>query len=327
MMASEASPDTPRTPGKVGNSNKILDAKISLVNSAWPLKLQPKGDGAYTPSKQRTPEDHCLWLIKFCSHKRVVDEAIREFHVQADILWTEWVSKPLTDRGHVPQATRSMPRPVSEEERDKLLRCLINILDTRSKPFRDAEILRSPLSSHSGGKSSLRTSFISKPVPFSFPPRQNGETKRTHEKPFLDISPAKKAKGQDECTCKDMPPPDAPARLFRRDGETSRSTSTSFAASETSTVFSNPSFQISTRRSTQETIPDDKIPHPSEKEERSTSTISQENKDKNSNFGDPGRFDGNICNLEITENLISSPEEVEFRRNLDCIFRMSPFQF
>lgn len=340
-MAPEHVLEAPATPkrGDPDRSNASLKTKVDRLCACWPLALQLSDN--YSPAKNKgTLEEECLFLMGWCHHKKVLDTALEKFHRRAEVLYSGWVNKPEAERGVIPQATKQMPRPVSDDERKELLDCLIHVFRKQKEAYPDYR--QTPRSS-----TPTTNYFDTKSIPFPLAPRIGMEKKRAREEESLD-TPAKKPQGRAESMFSDMQP--LRGRNARQEPESSRSANTSFA----STVFSHPSFDAPMRTSTQETAPDDdELPLLKTQENVPASIAIQKEWNKSSDYGpsssyerafndsfgdDSGMHDQTdgeddeqlridqqlsqtIGERNLEEQSLTDPNECKFRARLENIFR------
>jgi hypothetical protein len=313
-----------RAPGTPSQGrDAIFNTRLSLLNDEWDLRLKPKQDWSNSPDKERgTQEDilvhKCLGNLNFCFHKKLLDAALNAFRLEATRLYSAWVKKPRAETGFIPEATRKIPRPVSDKERLELVKCLNDILQAEKNSWLASDA--SPLV-----KKQAISNFNDQAVPFALSP-QPGMDKRFREEPFPDLTSsakkAKKSEGQATRSFENMLPPNRAERggSFRQETPLSKSASTSFAASKAPSIFSEPSFGASNMTSTQETIPNDDLPEA--RHDRTAFTTLQHSRNQSSDYGS-SIFEGIIGDVSEGE-LIQYPalpnDEVEgFSQNLKDI--------
>jgi hypothetical protein len=122
---------TPRTPTKKADSEEInrkIKAIVESLSFNWDLRLKTTDPSESPEKRSRTPEEECVAKIVFLCWKFAIDPPLGRFSREADILYSRWVHKPKSERGVVPKATRQSPKPVTSEERQQLLQCLLQNL-------------------------------------------------------------------------------------------------------------------------------------------------------------------------------------------------------
>jgi hypothetical protein len=122
---------TPRTPTKKADSEEInrkIKAIVESLSFNWDLRLKTTDPSEPPEKRSRALEEECVAKIVFLCWKFAIDPPLGRFGREADILYSRWVHKPKAERGVLPKATRQSPKPVTSEERQQLLQCLLRNL-------------------------------------------------------------------------------------------------------------------------------------------------------------------------------------------------------
>lgn len=360
-------PQIPKTPSKPKNPRDVeLDNKIAVLCSTWPLGLRPKED--HSPSKNKDDNhDRCLFLIKWCFHQEVLDDVVKTFERRAEALYRGWVNKPRADRGVVPQITKFVSKPISDKEVELLLTCLIEIMKEHRDKYQPPTTPR---------PRKLEDRFPgTDPIAFPLNPLVGTDSKRPRDESFADVVSTKKVRAMADKSRRMAPPPkeqhpvpptasplttntNPPPFLRHNSSLNALSANTSFA-SNTSSVFSKPSFEVPTMPNTQDTEFDEELPLQKTQENGPAFTTLQEDKYKSSDYGTSSSFERNILNtsfdgdiglskgfgshvseelshdlrgIGIEEPLCSQkdevfePQEIDFLAKLEAVFREFIYQ-
>ena len=221
---------------------------IDSLSFHWGMGLPDPSNRESPANLPRTIDYEIVSKIKFLCYKAEIDPLIRQFEVEAHGMYTGWVLKPTADRGvrGVPEKTRQCQRPVSDEERKLLLKCLLKILTVK---FDAIKTPSKPRLEHKDPNAPLGQPIIdSSPIPFNLS-RSKTDSKRTGE-PIAD---------QDGAIKKPKFPRQFPdVRSASTSFNSSMSAQTSFVSNAPSAVFSNPELNDSEKGLsvfTQDTVP------------------------------------------------------------------------
>lgn len=282
--------------------NLKLKHVIAHLCFTWDLGLEvPEGQ---SPTKLPPLRRDCLSKIKFLCWREVIDEPLKRFEAEADCLYLRWVRKPKAERGVVPEVTNHKPRPVTDAERDQLLRCFLDILQEESQ--------RTPKRSFNAKSLSFSGTEI-RPITFPLGPKTAVRPKRPSEEGFDDLETSSKKMKQPEGTSSAevmrpetvnaMPPPDR-GRQRRKASIVTRSVDTSFA-SNTSSIFSRQSLDNSMFQNTQDTIPNDEDDIPTQPNTRASSPAQGQ---QSSDFGSSSSFEAALANAKDVNGLLLATE-------------------
>jgi len=249
----------PYTPRKTKEQQARLDdikiritTYIKTLNREWDLKLELP-ETTDSPSKHfGTLEGKCVYEIKFLFFKDAIEEPREEFDTQAFRLYAGWIRKP---RGEVPSVTRQHPRPVSAQERVKLLNLLYQIM----RKARENCIATTP---HRGQLAEgninvqvdARPPIDDNPVPFPL----SDKAKRNREQPEEAVSTFKKPKIPDTRVASVHKVPLLERRRTSPENRPSRSARTSFASNPPS-IFDGTIADDTLPTLTQITAPDESL--------------------------------------------------------------------
>lgn len=273
-MATASGPKMPTTPSSTQSKKPAdidfeVEAIIGNLNREWTLglPLPHEVEKAGSPEKRgKHKEQSCFNMIHFLVCKSQVYPTIREFRVDADILYIGWKNKPKAERGVVPDPTRNKAKPVSSGERTKLLHVLYTLLHDKAEVVKTQETAspRTWRQRSIDGTNPPTPRPDDRPVPF---PNLKNDPKRAREEnePADDSKKSKRVKTPEKAEAlatkssnSMLPPPRG--RPPVQDPKGWRSANTSFDSNATSEVFSNASQSFSRSRSrlpdTQETVPD-----------------------------------------------------------------------
>lgn len=219
-----------------------------MINNAWDLRLPlPRGNESPHSRKARgiTAEDHCVQRIVYLQYKDSIFLSVTtaKFKEEAAILYSNWIHKPKAER-IVPRKTRSVPNPITDDERKELVAFLRKHLDAA---YAEASL-------NTPSKLSFSERFNDAPIASPRLPRM----KRTSDEGFEDISTAKKQKGQAQGKENEMPPPPRSRRQTQTRAET-LNPDTSFYSTADSVFSHQPVIPAQT---TQTTTPDDDVTRP-----------------------------------------------------------------
>ncbi|TVY83675.1 RNA-dependent RNA polymerase [Lachnellula suecica] len=256
-------PNTPST--RLWKNQEDIDQEIERIiknlNDEWKLNLPLPKDVIGSPEKRGThKEQKCYNAISFLACKREVMGPVKEFVVEADILYSKWVHKPRAERGVIPEANRRNPKPVTADERAKLLYVLHKILTEKS----DAVKLQQAMSPRSWRQYSLGENPPTlDDSPLKFPSLKHDSKRPREDAVAENISKSKKVKTPEKSpealsskSANTMLPPTR-GRSEVKDLTAWRSANTSFESNANSSIFSNSqSMRASMLPNTQETVPD-----------------------------------------------------------------------
>jgi hypothetical protein len=291
---------------------------IGNLNDEWSLEL-PIPEEVASPEKRGShKEQRCFNMIYFLVCKNEAYPPVREFVVEAERLYIGWVSKPKAERGVVPESTRHKKKPVTAEERVKLLHVLYTLLSEKADKVK-SQHAASPLrwrQTPFESKNSRTPNVDDSPLPF---PKMKPDSKRQRDDQSIEpTSPKKKVKTPDKEKAEALatksanamlPPPRG--RPIVQEPKNWRSANTSFESNATSAVFSNASQSFSRSRSrlpdTQETVPDLEDLNVHTQEDPSSATVQKENH-TSSEFGVGSSFEAALAQTSDPVGLMQGSE-------------------
>lgn len=275
LQAMSALTIAPKTlvPGEVLDE-KTFQTKLSFLSSAWDLRLDPNSPSP-TKDEQKPLGHKCVSKLRFCYYKGIYLRCSQEFTRDATILQQKWVRKPRQERGTIPDATRQIPRPVSNDQREELLCCLYAIAKDHADAWQKINggtprRLRQKIEE-------MKAAENTQPIPIALPhistsnisPSSDSKRRRDDE-PFADLPSQSKKQKAPEPQQRVPSPIMAPPRncFVRRESMQSlrsanTSFNTSFAESVVSSVFSQRANDES-GQNTQSTVPDEEPQLPSQ---------------------------------------------------------------
>ena len=304
------------TPTKRIDSTTInlkIKTIVESLSFNWDLRLKTPDPSESPEKRSKTAEEECVAKIVFLCWKDAIDPVLGRFRTEADILYSGWVHKPKAERGLLPKATRQTPRPVTPEERQQLLHCLLGNLTpdydrVKMESMSPSSVRRRAMDLVDTNSSLSLPDFPrlpavdDSPLPFSLTSKSRGDPKRrsdgesesTFKKPKLPGPPSTRAPFRRAYSVNSNPPLSSGNLPGRRSVDTSFESNVSsiFSIGESSMLIN-----------TQSTEADDSFPVFSKQNIQGAADDQAQSSDFGSCF-DPDLVDLNFSTAPSSPDLI-----------------------
>jgi hypothetical protein len=101
---------------------------IKHLCDEWDLQLKPFPEGESPQKRPQTLQRKAVDQISLICWKGKIEDLIESFDKQAHELYIGWVPKPKADHGIIPPRTHHKRKDVTDQQRNLLLQCLLEVL-------------------------------------------------------------------------------------------------------------------------------------------------------------------------------------------------------